>query len=138
MKKPTYKYSLFLVVLMMVSACPSDDTTASDLAFENLSGNWTLGTTGSIEQDGEDVSLNFPGFTLSFADGTYATTSGGNLFRASGTWEWANEDGTTIILDTNEEVTILELTASLLRFSFFHAGNSRAGIQGSYVVEVSK
>ncbi|MFY0594231.1 hypothetical protein, partial [Roseivirga sp.] len=95
---------------------------------------------GSILLDNEDISLNYPGFTLSFADGTYQTTNGADLFNATGTWDWSSSDtnGTIILLDTDEEVTITRLTLNELQFSFFHNGNTRAGISGNYVVTVTR
>ncbi|OEK02997.1 hypothetical protein BFP97_16350 [Roseivirga sp. 4D4] len=142
MKIQKYISMVFVLAVLLVSACKSDDgaPTATELAFERLAGSWSMGTQGSIVLDGEDVSSNYPGFTLSFADGTYQTTNGGDLFRASGTWRWTGDTGRLLILDTGEEVTINNLTLTEFEFSFFHAGTTpvRAGIQGNYTVSVSK
>lgn len=124
----------------MLWSCGNDDNPGrgSDVVFQKLAGDWSLGTSGGIVLDGQDISLNYPGFTLSFADGTYQTTNGGDLFRATGTWQWADEAGRVLTLDTGEDVTIVKLTQSDFEFTFFHAGNVRAGIQGNYTVNVSK
>ena len=130
-----------LLVTIMVCSCDPDDPSGPTLqeeAFAALAGDWAFGATGSIVLDGQDVSLNFPGFNLSFADGTYQTNNGGDLFNATGTWEWVNENAQQLILDTEEEVTIVTLTENLFEFSFFHNGNSVSGIQGNYVINVVK
>lgn len=130
-----------LLVTIMIWSCGPDDPSGPTLqeeAFAVLAGDWGFGTTGSIVLDGQDVSLNFPAFSLSFADGTYQTNSGGNLFNATGTWEWVNENAQQLMLDTGEEVTIISLTETAFEFSFFHNGNTASGIQGNYVVKVVK
>ncbi|MFY0594669.1 hypothetical protein, partial [Roseivirga sp.] len=93
---------------------------------------------GSILLDNEDISLNYPGFTLSFADGTYQTTNGADLFNATGTWDWTDDAGTVLTLDTGEEITINTLNLTEFSFSFFHAGSRRAGIRGNYTINVFK
>lgn len=139
MKFRIYISILFLFMVVALPSCKDDDSpTLRDIAFQLLAGNWSVGTQGSIVLDGEDISLNYPGFTLSFADGTYQTTNGSDLFRANGTWEWTDTQGTVLTLDTGEEVTINTLSLNEFEFSFFHAGSSRAGIQGNYVITVFK
>ncbi len=130
---------LFIFTVVALPSCKDDDNpTLRDLAFRLLAGGWSIGTQGSIVLDGEDISLNYPGFTLSFADGTYETTNAADLFRASGTWEWTDDEGTVLTLDTGEEITINRLRLNEFSFSFFHAGSVRAGIQGNYVISVFK
>lgn len=130
---------LLIFIVVVLSSCNNDDgPTEVQQAFEMLAGDWSLGTQGGIVLDGEDVSLNFPGFTLSFADGTYQTNNGGTLFRANGTWEWTGDTGRILTLDTGEEVNINALTLTDFQFSFFHVGNTSSGIQGNYVINVSK
>lgn len=128
-----------LISISVFSSCQNEENPSlSELAFEKLSGTWGFGTEGSIRLDGEDISLNYPGFTLSFAEGTYQTTNGADLFRASGTWEWIGDEGNILALDTGEEVTVNALNINELDFSFVHVGSTRAGIQGNYRVQVFK
>ena len=138
----TKTISTLVLLVMIIIGCSSDDPngpTNKELAFEKLAGNWTYGTSGQITLDGQDVSLNYPGFTLSFTDGTYTTINGGDLFRATGTWAWANEAAGSINLDTGEEVTILELSVTNFKFSFTHTGGGVvAGTSGSYTVSLEK
>ena len=145
MKLITHTYTLILLALVgcLLLNCSDDEPTeptAQELAFEKLAGEWTFGTSGSITLDGQDVSLNYPGFSLSFADGTYQTQNAGDLLSASGTWQWANEEAGLILLDSGEQVTIIELTETSFQFSFTSTGTGgeAAGTAGSYVVTLEK
>lgn len=136
--------TIFLsTVLAAGLACTGDDpvlVSARQLAFERLSGKWAFGTSGSILLDGEDISANYPGFTLSFADGSYQTQNGGDLFSATGSWEFLDEEARMIRLDSGEEITIINLTESEFEFSFLSDGNggSAAGIGGNYLITLNK
>ena len=138
----TKTISTLVLLVMIIIGCSSDDPngpTNKEIAFEKLAGNWTFGISGKIMLDDQDVSLNYPGFTLSFTDGGYTTTNGGDLFRATGTWAWANEAAGSINLDTGEEVTILELSLTNFKFSFTHTGGGvAAGTSGNYTVSLEK
>ena len=145
MKHGLHIYTFMLLTLggCLLLTCSDDEPsgpTEQELAFEKLAGDWTYGTSGSITLDGQDVSLNYPGFSLSFADGTYQTRNAGDLLSASGTWEWANEEAGSLLLDSGEEVTIIELTETLFRFSFTSTGTGgeAAGTAGNYVITVEK
>mgnify|MGYP005817246683 CR=1 FL=1 len=123
-------------------ACNNDDPiapTEQELIFETLAGQWTLGQFGSIKVDGANVSPNYPGFALSFASGTYTTSNAGNLFSASGTWEWVDEEATQVILDDGKLITIDLLNTGKFVFSFTKSdGPVRAGVAGNYVITVLK
>lgn len=147
MKKSITNYQKYTFILLtclcLLFSCGDDDPsgpTEQELAFERLAGDWTFGTNGSIVVDGQDVSPNYPGFSLSFADGTYQTQSGGDLFRASGTWEWLDEEAGSIRLDDSREITIVALTENLFNFTFFFSGSggARHGISGNYDITVVK
>lgn len=135
------EYLIFAIVVMFIltSSCNNDDgPSLTETAFQQLSGDWSFGVSGQILLDGQNVTLNYPGFTLSFADGTYQTTNGADLFKASGTWQWADNTGTLITIDSGEQLTISTLNLTEFDFSFFHAGNTRAGIQGNYTISLFK
>ncbi len=144
MKPFSYTYLLYTLLLFVsLASCRPDDPNGpsiQDLTFEKLAGNWALGSSSTIMLDGQDITLNYPGFALSFADGTYNTTNAGDLFKASGTWQWSGEMATSVILDTGEEVTIIDLSETDFQFSFTHTGTggTAAGTAGNYVVTLEK
>ncbi|WP_420387525.1 hypothetical protein [Roseivirga sp.] len=138
-----YSYTLMAMIAMLSLSCGPDDgpatPRATDVAFEKLAGQWTLGQFGSIKVDGADVSANYPGFALSFTSTSYTTTNAGDLFRASGTWEWSDESGRVVDLDDGKVINIQQLTPSKFVFSFTKSdGPVRAGIAGNYVITVEK
>lgn len=133
-----------LLIIGFLTSCGIDDdvelSEAQELAFEKLAGQWTLKNgEGSIKLDGADISINYPGFSISYDDGTYSTTNAGTLFRASGTWEWQDEEASLILIDDGKEVTLVDLTDTSFIFSFNYAeGSRRAGLPGDYVIQVLK
>ncbi|GHE60443.1 MULTISPECIES: hypothetical protein [Roseivirga] len=137
-----YTYILIAAVALLSISCDNDDPTgptAQELTYEKLAGQWTLGQFGSIKVDGSNVSANYPGFALSFAQGTYTTTNAGDLFRASGTWEWADTNANAVVLDDGKQITIQSLSLSKFVFSFTKSnGPVRAGLAGEYVITVEK
>lgn len=141
--KGIYTYTLMALVAIICFSCNPDDgpgdPLATELAFEKLAGQWTLGQFSSIKVDGSDVSANYSGFALSFTDGGYTTTNAGDLFSASGTWEWADESGGVVSLDDGKTINIQQLTLTKFVFSFTKTdGPVRAGIAGNYVITVEK
>lgn len=144
LKHHTITLSIALLLLPAFLACGGDDTpdepTAQELALEVLAGQWTLNSGGSILLDGRDVSANYPGFALSFTDGSYTTTNAGELFNATGTWTWVGDSDRMITVDDGKQLNIQILTANELEFSFqlTGSGGEATGITGSYVVTVTK
>lgn len=144
MKKTKYIYIVVFIGLLGFCACGgNDDPTAQELAFEKLSGSWSLSNGGSVVIDGQDASLNFSGFSFSFTDGSYNTANAGDLFRATGTWTWADEAAQRISVDDGKSITIVTLTEQQFVFTFASDGtggvaNSGEGIAGNYTITVNK
>ena len=98
---------------------------------------------GTVVVDGQDVSANFLGFSLSFDANRYNTTGAEDLFSATGTWEWVDRNASQLMLDDGKVVTILELTEELFVFSFFFEDtggvvNGSDGISGSYTITLRR
>lgn len=124
-------------------SCQSDNAevlSPQEEALALLTGSWTA-TNGSIALDGEDVSLNYPGFSVSFTEGNFQTINAGTMLPASGTWRWMDETTIrSILIDEIQAINILELNEDRLQFSFTLGGTGgvRAGLEGSYVISVEK
>ena len=137
------KLMICAIALSMFSllGCGGDDDgptkTLQEIAFEKLSGSWKL-SGGSIKVDGKDESNQYPGFTLSFTKTGYTSSNAGKLLKASGTWKWKDAKTDKLIALGTKELTITELTASKLVFTFTFAGAGAAGIAGSYAVTLTK
>ena len=137
--------AVFTITLTLGMSCGGgdDDPSLQELAFEKLSGSWDISQGGSIMIDGQDGSLNFQGFSLSFTDGGYNTTNAGELFNALGTWEWVDDEAQLIDLDDGKRLTIVSLTETELVFSFQFNGqggqaNHGESIAGSYIITVNQ
>ncbi len=135
---------LFTLGILSAMSCGSEeDPSAQQLAFEKLAGSWDISQGGSIVIDGQDATANFTGFAFSFTDGGYTTTNAGDMFRASGTWEWVNEEAQQLSIDDGKTITIITLTETLFVFSFTSDGNAGTanhgeGIAGNYTITVNK
>ncbi|MCE7990428.1 MAG: hypothetical protein HEP71_00555 [Roseivirga sp.] len=135
---------LFILGIISAMACGGEeDPSAQQLAFEKLAGSWDISEGGSIIIDGQDATANFTGFAFSFTNAGYTTTNAGDMFRASGTWEWADEEARQLSIDDGKIITIVTLTESLFVFSFTSDGNAGTanhgeGIAGNYTITVNK
>ena len=122
--------------------CGGDDgpppETAQEKAFKKLSsGSWGL-SGGSIKVDGVDESTQYPNFSLSINKSSYSSSNGGKLFKPSGTWKWKDTKTDNSITLDGKEITITQLTASKLVFTFTFSGAVAAGISGAYTVTLNK
>jgi hypothetical protein len=145
MRKYITSLILISITTFLIFSCGGGDDvpeepTAQELTFENLSGQWGLPTSGGIIVDGVDRTLNYQGFNLSFTNVGYTTTNAGELFKASGTWSWANQSTTTRInLDDGKLINIQDLTTNRFVFAFTQSdGAVRAGVAGNYTITVNK
>lgn len=134
---------MFLSVMML--SCGSDDNTGptlsdQELAYAQLAGSWSLQDNGSFTVDGQDVSINYPGFRISFTNGGYSTNNAGELFKPSGSWNWANAAAGAIDLDDGKTISISSLTASSFSFTFQFSGTGGTanGVGGSYNITLNK
>jgi hypothetical protein len=133
-------YLLFLVLFISIASCGGGDDgpalpTDQELAQEILEATWSLGGGGAITLDGRNVANNYNGFTLNIADGTFTTTNAGDLFPASGTWQWVGETDNQVRTGEGKEITISDLSETTFTFSFTKSsGNSVAGVSGNYVI----
>lgn len=142
-----------MIALLTFGACNQDDSPPTpqeeQLAIlidevwgdQNGSSSNQAAPPGTVIVDGQDVSVNFIGFSLSFTDGGYTTTGAEDLFKASGTWEWMDEEARMLSLDDGKEVTILELSETVFSFRFTFTSNGGAanlvnGISGTYVIRL--
>jgi hypothetical protein len=147
MKKLRYINMLLIALLITAVSCDPDDEPstpdAKELAFQKLSGAWTLKGGSSIKLDGINISANYPGFSIQFTEGGYTTTNAGDLLNATGSWTWLNDEAGVITLGDDKEVTIVTLTEIFFKFTFVLTdtggeANDVNGASGNYEVIVEK
>lgn len=132
------------IVVLLLAACGDDPKpTQQEVATSEIRGTWII---ESIEIDGLSAIDNFPAFKIDFQEnGLYSSVNGGQLFRPTGTWSWA--DATTVTqlqLDVFTDVTITSFDAmpnadTRMTWSFtYNLGGVRAGTNGNYLVTFLK
>ncbi|HEY0742247.1 MAG TPA: hypothetical protein VGD40_12325 [Chryseosolibacter sp.] len=118
MKALTYILSLLIGIssVMLISSCDGDDSpTAQEAQLKKLTAKtWEV---QSVRIDGVDHTQLFQNMTLAISKSSFTTTNGGQVWPASGTWEFADEQATTIIRGDNITITIEAAAESELRLS---------------------
>ncbi len=71
----------------------------------------------SVMVDGTDQTNLFANMTLSFTTSNYATTKGGSVWPASGTWAFTDNAAKTIKRNDNIEIAITEISDTTLKLS---------------------
>lgn len=138
--------AMLLIGLLSLLGCGNNEVDAVDEDALALNGDWVLPAAGGgVVVDGEDLSLNYPGFKMSFSsddngqDKKYRTTNAGELFKASGIWDWLNDSQTVMAFDDGKDLTLStqQSTRLVLRFNYT-SGGVRAGISGNYTLTLVK
>ena len=114
----TLLLSLLTLAIMIVqlTSCgkksdPAPAVSAQDQVKAQLIANpWKL---QSVSVDGVDQTSVYTGFGITFTGSGYTTSKGGSVWPASGTWTFANTDGTDIKRDDGLDVQILVTATSL-------------------------
>ena len=139
-----------LLSLLCIVSCKSDDPqpSAQEKVTKMLTdkgGTWTLPSVAGVTVDGLDVTQDlFPGFSITFGDGTLTTTGTTPVWLRQDTWRFKDESATVIIRgQDNKEVTISEITADALVLTLqwdqqtFEGGRTKS-IKGSHKFTLSK
>lgn len=108
-----------IIAIVQLSSCggkggdPTPTTpSAQDAAKALLVANpWKL---QGVTVDGVDKTSVYAGFGINFTSTAYSTTNGGTVWPASGTWSFANTDGTAIKRDDGLLIQILPTSTSLV------------------------
>lgn len=141
------KSALGFLMILTLASCGGgkgggDDTpqeTPQEIAQALLENNWTIANGGSITLDGSNVSNRYEGFSLDIENGTYTTTNAGDLFPATGTWEWVGTSDNQVTTESGKQITITQLTTTKFSFSFLKTDqNVAAGVSGNYVVTLTR
>ena len=133
-----YVFSIpILFGLCLIAACKSEDEgdtipkTEEELQLEKLSKTWIP---GFIQRDGVDVTGEFSGFTLTFTQNkTYTAVNGGEVFPASGTWEFATGNLNRMVRDDGVVMEVVVTATTLnLQFQIDSPGGRFAGTSGDF------
>ncbi len=145
-KRVVKQYVIVLIGLLILSSCGGSDPIPVDEEALALNGDWVLPAAGGgINVDGVDRSLNFVGFKISIdsdtngQEKTYNTENAGDLFSASGTWDWGSESKNSLVLSEGKTLNIQTQQSGRLVLTFNYTnGGVRAGISGNYILTLEK
>lgn len=79
-----------------------------------MANTWSI---NAVTVDGVNQTSLFTSMTLNFTKTNYTTTHGGLVWPSSGTWEFVDKQGTTIIRNDDLEIRITELTSTSIKLS---------------------
>lgn len=107
--------------IAFLSSCKPDEPTLTEeqkvtkMLTEN-GGKWNLPSVAGVTVDGLDVTQDlFPGFSITFGDGTLSTTGTTPVWLRQDTWTFKDESAKVIVRGQDgKEVTISALTADQL------------------------
>jgi len=131
-----------LILGVMINGCKTDPPktkTDEEIQTDKLTGTWVLetgGTNPAVTIDGNDVSADWSGFTLTLGDKTYQTSSADSpeVWPASGTWAYETNDVSKLIRDDGIEISVSVSDTSLqLQFIYSASGGRLAGIEGPWI-----
>ena len=135
--------TILFSILTFIGCGKSDPVikTPAELALENLSGTWAL---GSVTRKTSPVTDEFQGFVLEM-DGSksFSTTNGGEVFPAGSQWDFDGEVPATGAFNITAggvlmEVTSLTGTNLMLTFTYSMPGGRIANLSGEYVFSLEK
>ena len=136
-----------LVSLMTFVGCDKSKPhvkTPAEIALDNLSGTWAL---GSVSRVPSLVTDEFQGFVLTM-DGskTFSTTNGGEVFPSGSQWDFKGEVTNALgpfeITAGGIDMEVTSLTGTNLMLTFTYTMPARAGrtsnLSGEYVFSLEK
>lgn len=140
-----------LGAVCFLSACggsdPEPSKTQSEKVTEMLTaggGTWSPASSSGVTVDGVDVTEDlFPGFTITFGDGTLTTTGTSPVWLREDTWRFKDESATTIIRgQDSREIVIQEVTSSQLTMALdwpeTTSGGRNGSLKGKHVFTLTK
>jgi len=132
-----------LFIGLIFSCGGSDDIipqTAQEVFVIDISRSWNISNNGTITQDGVDITSQFPNFVVTFANKTYSSSGGFNLWLdGSGTWDFANSETTTEIVVDGVPMDVTLNSGSLtLSWSNAAIGARISGVTDNFIINVSQ
>jgi hypothetical protein len=99
----------------------------------NGNGTWTPPSNGGVTVDGVDVTDDlFPGFSITFYDGTFTTTGTSPVWLREDSWTFKDDAAKVIIRGQDQrEITITEISATQLKLTLEWPQTTNGGRAGS-------
>ena len=108
----------FLVIAMaMLNGCKKNDPPSPQETVTTQLTSAAAWQSPVVTVDGVDKSDVYKDFSITFGKNTYTTQSGSPIWKASGTWAFANAEATKMKLDGNIDVEINFISTDILELS---------------------
>jgi hypothetical protein len=138
--------------LVLITSCKSDEPSLTQQQrvtkmLTDNGGKWTLPAVAGVTVDGLDVTQDlFPGFSITFGEGTLSSTGTTPVWLRQDTWTFKDESATSILrAQDGKEITISEITNDHLiltlewdRETFDDEGGRAKSIKGTYQFALDK
>ena len=122
-----------------MAGCKSDDgPNPEQVRLQELSQTWVLGT---VTNDGNDVTSQFTGFSLTVDQFSFTTQNGGNAWPGSGTYSFVENDLDRILRSDGVEMSVTGISSDDLTLSFqisTVSGGRISGVNGSFVFSLKR
>lgn len=131
---------LLIMVSLAQTACDGNEPDPAADALKQLTGSWQV---SQVKVDGMDRTDLFDDFSLVIAQKQFSATNGEPVWPASGTWTFADDQGTTFTRDDGVVVTIESVSNTSLVLSLMWtkttlgAGREKS-VSGAHVFEFRK
>ena len=131
-----------LALILCLSACDKEkvEKKTPDPGSASLTSAWQVET---VTVDGVDQTAIYAGFRIAFDAKTYTSINGSPIFAPSGTWVFANEAGTRVVLDGFLDTDIKFVTDDILELSLqwdqftFEVGRTKS-VWGRHVFKLNR
>jgi hypothetical protein len=111
-QKNTPNILLVLLFPAFIFACADEKDTEQEVVKKKLMAkSWTI---ESATIDGVDKTTSFPDLSITFTSTGFTAQHGGEVWASSGTWQFADQKGSSIVRDDNVVVTLEEVTETHL------------------------
>ena len=138
------KYSIFtsvLLAIVLLGSCEEDETLSPsdlDIQIELISRDWVV---KSVTLDGNDESINWPEFSISFTKNKSYSASNisdqrlGTVWSSSGTWDFKDvNDLSTIVRNDGVEINMnVDETNCTMSFEYVDPNGRAAAISGAWI-----
>jgi len=152
MKSLNFILSLVCVVgLTFYSSCGSDDSgggpdlTNQEITTALLTGTWDISNSGSITRDNVNVTTDFSSFVLTFTDGGFTSTGGGDLWASTGSWAYTStstDDASSITIGSLDISIAVSETSLTMNFTIpdgaLGVGFRSSGVDGNYQISLNQ
>lgn len=113
------KYLYYFGLLLCVVGCGKDDaealSQAEKIKQQLATQSWQL---ESATVNGIDKTTIYQGLSVTFAENTYTSIKGNEIWPASGTWAFATPEAKAILRDGSLQIDIISVSNTQLILSF--------------------